>query len=426
MKSKAKHIDECSTLLEIEASRETIEKAFDEVYDEIARVANIPGFRVGKAPKDMVRLNYAKAAKEEVLKRLVPEGYKKALAEHGITPVGSPEISDLVFEEDKPLAFKAKVETRPKFKLKAYKGLSLEKKKATVTGEDIDNTLKSLREVNAKYIAADDRPIQMGDYVVSDLDCFVDGKAVHKKRENLWLTVEKDSYIPGLAEKLIGMKKGQETDIDARLPEKYPDAKFAGKEARYHLVAKEIKERKLPELDDEFAKDLGKASLEELKKAIAEELEARAKAAAEIDVENRLLGKIVEDNVFGVPPSFVARQLDHMVEDAKRKLQERGFGKAELDKKDKEFKDKFKDDAERQIRLLFILDEIAGRENIEATEEDIGGAYKSIAARSGKAEGFVKDYYEKEGLVDNLKDKIREGKTVKFLLDNSNITERQR
>lgn len=424
MKSKVKQIDACSTLLEIEASRETIEKAFDEVYDEISKVANIPGFRVGKAPKDMVKLSYAKAAKEEVLKRLVPEGYKKAVIEHGLTPVGAPEISDLVFEEDKPLVFKAKVETRPKFKLKTYKGLNLEKKKAAVTEEDINNTLKSLREMNAKYIAADDRPIQMGDYVVSDLDCFVDGKAVHKKRENLWLTVEKDSYIPGLSEKLVGLKKGQEVDIDAKLPEKYPDAKLAGKEARYHVVAKEIKERKLPELDDAFAKDLGKESLEELKKAITEELEARAKSTAEISVENQLLDKIVADNVFGVPASFVARQLDHMVEDAKKRLQERGFGKDELDKKDKEFKDKFKDDAERQIRLLFILDEIAGTEKIEATDEDVAGAYKTIAAQSGKDEGFVRDYYEREGLVDNLKDKIREGKTVKFLLDNSKITEK--
>jgi len=414
VRSKAKPIDECLTLLEIEASRETIEKAFDEVYSEIVKVANIPGFRIGKAPKDMVRLSYAKAAKEEVLKRLVPEGYKRALLEHGITPVGAPEISDLIFEEDKPLIFKARVETRPKFKLKAYKGLNLERKKAAVTEEDIDNALKSLREINARYIASDDRPIQMGDYVVSDLDCFVDGKAVHKKRENLWLTIEKDSYIPGLSEKLIGLEKGQETDIDAKLPEKYPDAR----------LAKEIKERKLPDLDDEFAKDLGKESLEDLKKDIARELEARAMSAAEINVENQLLGKIVDDNVFRVPSSFVARQLDHMVEDAKRKLRERGFGKEELDKKDEEFKNKFKDDAERQIRLLFILDDIAGKAKIDVTDEDVGGAYKSIALQSGKTEEAVKAYYEKEDLVDNLKDKIREGKTVKFLLDNSNITEK--
>ena len=424
MKTKAKPIDECSTLLEIEASREVIERAFDEVYNEIVKVANIPGFRVGKAPKEMVKLNYAKAAREEVLKRLVPEGYKKALQDHDIVPVGMPEISEVNFEEGKPLIFKARVDTRPKFKLKAYKALNLERKKPQITDEDINNTLKSLQEMNAKYTSPDDRPIQMGDYVVSDLECFVDGKAAHKKRENLWLTIEKDSLVPGLSEKMVGLRKGEEIDIETKLPEKYPDSKLAGKIARYHVLAKEIKERKLPSIDDEFAKDLGKGSLEELKKEIAKELETRARSSSEINVENQLLGKLMDDNVFHVPSSFVARQLEHMVNDAKRRLQERGFGKEDLDKKDKEFKDKFKDDAVRQVRLVFILDEIADKEKIEVTDEDVAGAYKSIAARSGKTEEYVRTSYEKESLVDNLKDKIREGKTVKFLLDSSNITEK--
>lgn len=424
MKSKVKLIDECSVLFEIVASKEAIEKAFDEVYNEIAKVANIPGFRVGKAPIDMVRLSYAKAAKEEVLKRLVPEGYRVALEEHGVNPIGMPEISDLVFEEDKPLTFKAKVELRPKFKLKSYKGIDLEKKKVAITDEDIDKTLKSLQEINAKYATVGDRPVQMGDYVVSDLDCFVDGKAIHKKRENLWITIEKDSFVPGLAEKMVGMKKGDEADIDAKLPEKYPNAKLAGCDAKYHVLVKEIKEKSLPKIDDELAKDLGKDNLDSLKKEITKELESRAIATAEINVENQLLDKIAGDNVFRVPASFVTRQLDHMVEDAKRKLTERGFGKEDLDSRDKEFKERFKDDAEKQIRLLFILDEIAAKEKIEVAAEDISNAFKMIAAQSGKEEGFVRDYYEKEGLMDNLKDKIREGKTVKFLLDNSKILEK--
>lgn len=424
MRFKAKSVGECSTLFEIEASREVIEKAFDEVYDEITKVANIPGFRVGKAPKDMVRLSYAKEAKEEVLKRLIPEGYRKAVEEHGITPIGMPEISDLNFEEDKPLTFKAKVDTRPEFKLKAYKGLNLERKKVSITDEDVDKTMKSLQEINAKYLSPDDRPVKMGDYVVSDLECFVDGKAIHKKRENLWLTIEKDSFIPGLSEKVVGLKKGTEIDIDTKLPEKYPDAKLAGKDARYHLLVKEIKERKLPDIDDEFAKDLGKENLESLKKEIAKELEARARAMSEVNTENQLLGKLMDDNVFHVPQGLVSRQLEAMVEDAKARLLEKGFKKEDLDGKDKEFKDKFKDDAVRQVRLLFILDEIADKEKIEVTDKEVADAYKAIASQSGKSEEEVKAYYESHELVDRLKDKIREAKTVKFLLDNSNITEK--
>lgn len=424
VKSKIKTIDECSALLEIEASRESIDRAFDEVYCEITKVANIPGFRVGKAPKDMVKLSYAKTAKDEVLKRLVPDSYRKALEEHGIVPVGMPEISDLVFEDDKPLKFKAKVEMRPKFKLKNYKGISLEKKKVSVTDEDVEKTLKSIQEMNAKYITVEDRPVKMGDYVVSDLECFVDGKPVHKKRENLWLTVEKDSFIPGLAERMVGAKKGDDIDLDAKLPDKYPDPKLAGKDAKYHIVAKEIKEKKLPDIDDELAKDIGKQNLDELKKEISRELQERGKSMAEVAVENQLLGKLVDDNVFSVPVTMVARQLEHMVEDAKRKLQERGFGKEELDKKDKEFGEKYKVDAEKQVRLLFILDEIAAREKIVPSDDDLSDAYKMIAQQSGKSEDAVREYYEKEDIVDNLKEKIREGKTVKFLLESSVIKEK--
>ncbi|MBN2453784.1 MAG: trigger factor [Candidatus Omnitrophica bacterium] len=424
MKSRVKPVEECSTLFEIEVSRETIARAFDEVYDEITKVANIPGFRVGKAPKDMVRLHYAKDAKEEVLKRLVPDAYRKALQEHGIIPVSMPEISDLVFEEDKPITFKARVDTRPKFKLKPYKGLALTRKVLKITDEDIDKTLKSLQGVNAKYISAGDRPVQMGDYVVSDVECFVDGKPAHKKRENLWLTMEKETFIPGLADKMVGMKKGEEKDIEAKLHENYPDKNLAGKDARYHIAVKEIKERKLPAIDDEFAKDLGRENLEDLKKEVLKELEARSKASGEADLENQLLGKLMDDNVFQVPSGFVARQLKHMVDDAKRRLLERGFNKEELDKKDKEFSDKFRDDAVRQVRLIFILDEIADKEKVEVSDEDVVNAYKAVSLQSGKPEAEIKAYYEKEGLVESLKEKIREGKTVKFLLDNSTVTDK--
>ena len=424
MKFKAKSVEECSTLFEIEVSPQMIGRAFDEVYKDMAKVANIPGFRVGKAPVDMVKLHYAKDAKDEVLKRLIPEAYRQAVKEHNIDPVSLPDISDVSFEEDKPLSFKARVDTRPKFKLKEYKGIAIEKKKVVITDDDINKTLENLREVSAKYIAVEDRNVKADDYVVTDLECFSDGKPVHKKRESLWLTIDKDSFMTGLTEQMIGMKKGEERDIDVTLPEKYPDKNLAGKKVRYHVLVKEIKERKLPNVDDEFAKDIGRENVADLKKEVAREMEERAKANAEVEVENALLKKLVDEHSFKVPQSFITRQLELMVSDAKRRLEEKGFKKEDLDKRDKEFVDKFKGDAERQVRLLFILDAVATAEKIDVADKDLAEAYKNIAAQAGKTEAFVKDYYEREELVDNLCDKIREGKTVRFLLDNAKITEK--
>lgn len=423
MKSKIKKTEECGAAFDIEVSRETVAKAFDEVYNEIVKIAAIPGFRVGKAPRELVQKHYNKDAREEVLKRLIPEAYSKAVSEHRINPAGMPEITDVNFNEGDVLTFKARVDTRPEFKLKAYKGIKIDKKKVEVKDEEVDATLNNLREMNAKYLAVEDRSVAISDYVVSDVDCYVDGKKIHKTRENLWLYIDKEALVPELPLNMVGMKIGEEKDIEAKLPEKYPNKELVGKIAKYHVKVKEIKQRKLPSLDNDFAKDLGKDTIDEVKKEIRKELEARGRLNADIEMENKLLGKITDDNVFNVPANFVKHQLDHMVENAKKKLLEKGFKKEELDKKDNELKEKFKNDAVKQVRLLFILDEIANAEKIEISDEDVQNAYRSIAAQVGKDEKTVKDYYEKEGLEDNLKDKIREEKTIKFLLDNAQVSE---
>ncbi|MDO8536426.1 MAG: trigger factor [Candidatus Omnitrophota bacterium] len=424
MKTKAKAIEECSTLFEIEIPKETVDQAFEEVYKEMAKVASIPGFRPGKAPKELVKKHYSKEAKKEVINHLIPDAYQKAVEEHKIEPIGYPDITDLVFEEGKPVSFKAKIDTRPKFKLKNYKGIKIEKKKAVVKDEDIDKALDNLRQYSAKYIAVEERPAQMDDYVVSDLDCVVDGKPAHKRRENLWLYIDKGSIMSGLTEKMVGMNKGDERDIEVELSKEYPDKNIAGKKAMYHVKAKEIKVRSLPNIDDEFAKDLGKEDLAELKKEVAKELENKMKSDSEIAVENDLLNKIIEDNSFSVPSALVKKQMHMMSENAKARLLEKGFKKEDLDKKDAELEERFKDDAQKQVRLLFILDKIARDEGVKVDDKDIEGAYKSISIRSGKSEKEVKDHYEKEELVDNLMERIREEKTIEFLLKSAEIKEK--
>jgi trigger factor len=169
---------------------------------------------------------------------------------------------------------------------------------------------------------------------------------------------------------------------------------------------------------------MGKPTIDELKKEVAREMEAHARANAEVEAENQLLNTLMDGNVFTVPSSFVTRQLDYMVEDAKRRLMEKGFKKEDLDKRDGEFKERFKNDAVRQVRLIFILDEIATREHVKVAEDDLNGAYKAMAAQSGKTEEEVRAYYETQDLVDSLADKIREGKTIRFLLDSAKITEK--
>jgi len=422
-KSKAKHAEACSTLFEIDVPRESVDKAFEEVYDEIAKVASIPGFRAGKAPKELVRKHYAKNASEEALKRVLPDAYAAALKEHGIIPMGSPEITDMIFEEGKAMSFKARVETRPKFNLKNYKGIAVTRKIVAIDKADIDKTLENVQQMHAKYESPADRPLEMGDYAVSDLDCLADGKPIHRRREDLWLFLDKDTIALGLSDGMVGMKKGDEKDIEVTLSKDYPNKELAGKKAIYHVKVKDIKVRRLPEINDALAKELGKDDLESLRKDIAAGLEAQAKRNAEIEVENKVLTKLIDDNDFAVPGGFVKRQLGYMVENAKRHLAEKGFRKEDLDKKDEELRGKFGIDAVRRVRLLFILDAIARAEHIEVGDSDVEEAYKAIAAETGKSVTEVKGHYESGELVEDLKEQLREGKTIEFLIKNAKVTE---
>jgi len=423
MKSKAKSIEECTTLFEIEVPKETIDKAFEEAYNEITKGAAIPGFRAGKVPKDLVRKHFGKDAKKDVIDRIIPDAYQKAIEEHRIDPIGLPEITDLVFEEGHAMSFKARVDTRPKFNIKNYKGIQVDKKKAIIKDEDIQKALSNLREYSAKYISVEDRPVNWEDYVVSDLECFIDGKEAHKKRENLWLFMDKESLLSGLTEKIIGMNKGEERDVEVEMPEKYPDKNLAGKKANYHVRVREIKARILPDIDDSFAKDLGKENVEQIREEVSRELEKKMISDSEIAAENQLLNKLIDENNFSVPSLLVKKQIRLMTENAKAKLMQKGFKAEELDKKEEEFAGRFKDDAVRQVRLLFILDKIAALEGIGSDEKDLENAYKSISIQSGKTEQEVKNYYEKENLTDNLLERIREERTIEFLLKNAEVKE---
>ena len=423
MKTKIKKTDECEAVFEIEVGQEAISKAVEDVYDELSRVVEIPGFRAGKAPRDLVKKHHKKAAKEEALKNLISEAYSMALKEHGIHPISMPEITDLNFQDGKPLSFKAKVSTRPEMNLKDYKGIKIEKKPLELKEDDISKTLENLRVINAKYIAQEARPLQTGDYAICDLDCAIDGKPIHKTRENIWILVEEDALtlMPGLAEKMAGMKKLEERDCEVVLPDKYPNKDIVGKKAVYHVKLKEIKVRQLPTLDDDFAKDLGKDSLAELKDSIAKELKEHFQNQIEQDMENQLLSKLIDANTFNVPKPFVARELRYLVEDAKAKLAEKGFKKEDIDARGKEFEERFRPDAVKRIRLAFILDEIADREAIEVDKKELENAFQSIAARANQPVSKVREHYEKEGLTGSLAEQLRENKTIQFLLKEANV-----
>ena len=422
MKTRIKNIEECRKLLQIEVSKELVKKTTEEVYENIKKVAKIPGFRPGSAPRDLIVKNYSKDAKEEVLRRLIPEGYKEALKSHKVMPIGEPEISKIDFDFEKPLSFEAEVDIYPNFKLKSYKGIKVTKTRISVSDQEMKDALTRIQGLSAKYNDVA-RSVKKGDYTVCDVEAFMDGKLITKKNNNMWIQAEKNASLLGMGEELVGLNKGDTKEIESKLPDNYPDKKYAGKLAKFKVVIKEVKEKVLPELNDEFAKTMKIESVDALKKEIETQLFARKENGLKVGMENQILDKLLKDNKFSIPSSIAKRQKEVFAKRLEMDLLQKGLPKDEVDKKINELDPKLKEDAVDKVKIYFMLDDIAVKENIEVNKDDIEQRLQTIALSTQRPVEEVKKYYEKEHLIGGLAEEIKEVKVLEFLLKNANVTE---
>lgn len=422
MRTRIKNIEECTKLFQIEIPRETVEKVTEEVYQEIKKIAKIPGFRPGAVPRDLLEKHYSQDAQKEILKRLIPSGYKQAVQDYNVDPIAMPEISNINFQKDKPFTFEAKVDVRPALRLKNYKGIKVDKKRISVSQQEIDDTMNKLRDMSAKYENVE-RPVKKDDYAICDIEAFIDGKPVAKKNTGAWVQVNKDASLLGMGEELVGLNNGQEKEVTATLPPDYPDKKYAGKKAQFKILVKEIKEKRLPELNDDFAKNMKAENMSDLRKEIESQLFTRKENALKINMENQILLKLLKDNKFNVPSSLVSRQKEVLAKRLENELTQKGLPKEETDKKIKELGPKLEADAFNKVRIYFMLDEIASKENIKVNEEDIEERIKTVALSVGRPAEEIKSYYEKENLMGGLAEEIREAKVLDFLLKEAEINE---
>ncbi|MEI8175741.1 MAG: trigger factor [Candidatus Omnitrophota bacterium] len=423
MKNKITHIEECRKSFEIEVPSADVKKKLQESIAKIAKVAAVPGFRAGKAPVDLVERHYGERATQDVIEEIIAESYHKGLEEAGFLPLGLPEISDVKLDESKTLTFKAHFNTRPVTGLKEYKGLALTRKKVEVTDDELERSITSLRESHAKFVTAAERAVRIGDYIVCDSQVSVDGKPIAKKRENVWMPVEDKSYIPGLSAALAGMKVGEEKAVDALLPEDFGAKEYAGKKALFHIKVNEIKEKAVPELNEEFSKEMGYATPDELRVSVRKLLDDQHEHHARQDMENQALDALLQELKFSVPQSFIERQAHYLVEREKEKLAGKGIKAEELKVKEKEMTEKFMPVAERQVRTMFILDEIGDREKIEASVGEVDAALEELARQYGQPLEKVREHYEKNDLISSLKTDIKHSKILEFLVAQAKVEE---
>ncbi len=408
----------------------TIEsKKFDEgmkkVYAKSARYFNIPGFRKGKAPMAMVEKQYGpEIFYEDTFNEIVPEEYERELKENNIDAVSRPEIEIKQMGKGKDLIFTAVVQTKPDVKLGKYKGIQLKKIEYNVTDEDIEHELGHMADRNSRLVTVEDRAVENGDITVIDFEGFVDGKAFEGgKAENHELTIGSNTFIPGFEDQIIGMKTGEEKDINVKFPEEYFSEELKGKDATFKVKLHEIKKKELPELNDDFAKDTSEFdTLDELKKSIKEKLEEENANKVKYETEDAAVKAVVDSAEVEIPSGMIDTEIDNMVRDIETRLSYQGMKLEQylsmMGKSMEDFRKEYEEQAKTSVKTRLVLEAIVKAENIEASEEDINKKLKEMAAMYGKKED---ELALNEQFMNYIKDSLKNEAVVKFIIDNAKI-----
>ena len=408
----------------------TIEaKKFDEaimkVYQKSARYFNIPGFRKGKAPFNIVERMYGdEIFYEDAFNELVPSIYEKEIEDNKIEAVSKPEINIVKMKKGEDLVFTVLVQTKPEVKLGKYKGIELKKVEYPVTDEDVEHELAHVQEHNARIITVEDRPVQDKDIAVIDFQGFVDGKAFEGgKAEKHELEIGSKTFIPGFEDQVIGMKVGEEKDINVKFPEDYFSKDLAGKDATFKVKLHEIKEKQLPALDDEFAKDVSEFdTLKDYKTSIKEKKQAQNDDKAKHETENLAIEAVSNETKIDIPSGMIETEIDAMIRDLEQQLSYQGINLDQylkiMNKTRKEIEENYKEQAEKNVKSRLILEAIIKEEKIESTDEEINAKIKEMATNYGRKE---EELSKNEALKEYIANNIKTEKAIELIIKNAKI-----
>ena len=411
--------------LTIEVAPEELEKAIEGAYQKNKSKISVPVFRKGKVPRQMIERMYGKEVfYEDAVNALIPEAYEKAVDECEEEIVSSPKIEVEQVEAGKPFIFTAEVALKPEVKLGKYKGVKVEKADTEVTDEEVDKEIDKERESNARNIDVTDRAVKDGDIVTLDFEGFVDGTAFEGgKGENYPLTIGSGTFIPGFEEQLVGAEIGKETEVNVTFPEDYQAEDLKGKAAVFKCTVKEIKEKELPTLDDEFASEVSEfETLAEYKADIRGRLEERKAKAAREAKEAAVIEEIIKDSDMEIPEAMIETQQRQMIDEFAQRIQMQGltleqyfqFTGASYD----QMIEQVKPQAEKRIQSRLVLEAVAAAEKIEATEEDYEEELKSMAEAYQMEVDKVKELLPEKS-VQQIKEDIAVKKAAEFVVDNA-------
>jgi len=422
----------CKREIELEIPAENVQKATEKVARDIARVARIPGFRPGKAPVTLIRRRFADDIQGEVVQSLVPEYLEKALDEKKLVPVTRPEVDKVEFKEGEPLKFRAVFEVLPEFELGDYKNLEVKVEAVEVGDAQVDKALDEMRDRAATFVPVEGRAAKDGDYALIKLMGTPVGGGDPVQADGILCHIGAEETLESFTENLRGASTGETKRFRSEYPKDYPDAKLAGKTYDYAIEVLGIKEKKLPELNDEFVKDAtasqgqgsepsGVTTLADLRQKIRQNLDAAKEQRESAQAREKILEMLVKRHDFPVPEALIENQLDVRLERVVRSLVAQGVDPRAVDVDWVSLRRRQHDRAVDDVKAELLLDRIATAEKIEAIDEDVEKEIAAVAERSGESATALRARLTKQGALDRMKSKLRSDKTIEWLYRTARI-----
>ena len=412
-------VEGCKHEIEVTVPVDEIARETDRVVADIQQKARLPGFRPGKAPASLIRTKFSKQVRDDVLENLLPKYFRQKVEEEHLEVVGRPNVKDVHFHEGEPLRFKAEFEVAPEIELKDYRGVTVHYTEPQVSDEDIAKRLDEIREQKSQMVNVEPRPVVDGDYAVVTLDSLsgVD-QAIHQ--DEVVLHVGGPDTIAGFSDALRGMSPEEEKDFDVVYPEDFGQEKLAGKTVRFRAKLTTIRTKELPELNDEFAQDLGDyPSLDDLREAVRKAIFSEREYASQQKAKEQLIDKLIETHEFPVPEAYIERQIDASLENQFRDLAERGIDPTKLKLDWSKIKEAQRPKALRDVKASLLVDKIAEREAIVPTNDEVDAEVQRIAKQQREPVAAVRKKLQKDGVLSRIAYQIRSNKTLNFLFEHA-------
>ncbi|MDY6879023.1 MAG: trigger factor [Desulfatiglans sp.] len=427
MKTSLEDISSVKKKLSVEILSKEVDKKLDKAYRKVRGQAKIPGFRPGKAPLEILQRHFGNQIEEDVSNELVDETFQAALKETELIPLGTPIIEKGAAKGGKNFNYTVVIEVAPHFDLKDYLGVQTVKEMSEVSDEDVQEKLEQIRVSHGKLVPIEeDRPVRKDDYVVIRYEAFEKDTPIDEARaENFLLKVGSNDFHPQFEEALIGLKKDSETEIKVDFEDNYYHSKLAGKKVRFKVHITEIKSMTLPDLDDEFAQtiDTEFKNLAELKEKVRETTVNQENARIDRELKQRLVQQIADTVEFELPPVLVESELSGAIENIKQNFVRAGSSLEKSGLSEEKLRRDFRPASEKRTKEILILAHIVKEEGISIDEDDLQEGFKKLGASTGQDPEVIRKYYESQGLLDSMEQRLLEEKTLNYLVEHANIKE---